>query len=119
MTRAALWLLAFFAVSAALYGGLEAIKSSSYAAGEAVARAGVEQAKAEAVATAVANAEKTRAELARRADQAEAEVAAKEAVLKGMRDELASRDGDDPVVFGPEWACWLRGGRCAVAGRGR
>ncbi len=118
MTRAALWLLAFFAVSAALYGGFEAIKASSYAAGEAAARADAEAANARAVAAAVKKAEETAAGLAQRAAQAEAETATKEAELKGMRDELAKLGGGDPVVFGPEWACWLRGGRCAP-GRGR
>jgi hypothetical protein len=121
MMRAGVWLLAFLAVSAALYGGLEAIKASSFAAGAATVRADVERARADAVAAAVAQAERTRAELERRSVAAEVEAARAEIELKEMRDELAKRGGDDPVVFGPEWACWMRGGaeKCTVATNGR
>lgn len=119
MTRIAIVILAFFTGSAVLWGGLEAIKASSYAAGDAAARADVERARADAVAAAVAQAEKTRAGLAQRAEQAEAEAIAREAELKGMRDELAKLGGGDPVVFDGGWACWVRGERCTVAGRGR
>ena len=104
MTRAALYLLVFFGVSAALWGGVEYLKQR----GRDEIAAALAISNAEQVRAAARRADETAAAMAKKADEDEAALIAANAELERLRHEREAAGGGDAIVFGPDYDRWLR-----------
>jgi len=112
MMRVIFWGLSAIVLLGVLWGVFQGVKGIG--AAEVAVR--VEAQRRIAVEAAARRAAKTQQELTDRAEQAEAEVTALEQKLAGVRD-VAAKGSDDFIVFGNDWAEWLRGSYDAKPGQ--
>jgi hypothetical protein len=112
MSKTSLYLAGFIALVATLYMATETLKQQ----GRDEVRTAVAAESAAAIQAAAARAAQITRENQERADAAERDLATATTELEELRNERV-RTGGDFVVFGDDWAGWMRGKRASRTGK--